>query len=161
MSLHIHLSFCLLLVWSWIKFFSSEKKLGIPANPCLSIRDEHAVRPPIGEVTNVLLDRSTDRRLVTAHVSDNFGVALASIIVDCLLDSGDEHVGPNCRRTNVVRLSSGSKLVLVITRLPLPPNVHDHGSLEPKSGHHFRRLLPDAKRSYYHCSALIFHPGKW
>ncbi|CAE1275739.1 unnamed protein product [Acanthosepion pharaonis] len=124
------------------------------------IRDEHAVRIALGGVTNVLLVRSADRRLVTAHVSGDLGVALASNIVDCLLDSGDELVCPNDRRTNVVGLSFGSKLVLVLTRLSLPPNVHDHGPLEPKPGHHFRRLLPDAKRSYYFCSVLIFHPEK-
>ncbi|CAE1259077.1 unnamed protein product [Acanthosepion pharaonis] len=83
--------------------------------------------------------------------SADLGVALASIIVDCLLDGGDGLVSPNGRKTNVVGLSFGSKLVLVRTRI----------SLGPKPGHHFRRLLPDAKRSYYHCSVLIFHPGKW
>ncbi|CAE1274237.1 unnamed protein product [Acanthosepion pharaonis] len=36
MSLQIHLSFCLLLVWSWMKFFSSEKNLSTTADPCLN-----------------------------------------------------------------------------------------------------------------------------
>ncbi|CAE1297379.1 unnamed protein product [Acanthosepion pharaonis] len=111
------------------------------------IRDEHAVRLAVGEVTNVLLDFSADRRHVTAHVRSDLGVAPASIIVDCLLDGGDELVSHNGRRTNVVGLSFGSKLVLVLTRLPLPPNIHDHGPLEPKSSHHFSRLLPDAKKA--------------
>lgn len=124
------------------------------------IRDEHAVRIAVGGVTNVLLDRSADRRLVTAHVSSDLVVALASIIVNCLLDSGDELLDLNGQRTNIVGLSFGSKLILLLTCLPLPPNVMAYGPLEPKPGHHFHRLLPNIKTSYYHCSVLIFHPGK-
>ncbi|CAE1310681.1 unnamed protein product [Acanthosepion pharaonis] len=95
-----------------------------------AIRDENEVRFTVGRVTNVLLDRLADRRLVTAHVGGNLGVSLVSIIVDCLLDGGDELVDRNGRRTNVGGLSFGRKLVLILRRLPLPPNIHVHGPLE-------------------------------
>ncbi|CAE1322068.1 unnamed protein product [Acanthosepion pharaonis] len=119
-----------------VLFFSSEKNVSILADPCLN------------------------RRIVTVHVSGDLGVPLASIIVGCLLDGVDALVAPNGRRSNAVGLSFGSKLVLVLTRLPLPPNVYELGALETKSGHHFRRIFPDGKSSYYRCSALIFHRGK-
>ncbi|CAE1245217.1 unnamed protein product [Acanthosepion pharaonis] len=132
---NIHLSFCLLLVWSWMKFFSSEKNLSIPAD-------------------SFLCSFSKAAALIFLDYLEAFVVSMR------LLDGGDELVDPNIRRTNVVGLSLGSKLVLVLTRLSLLPNVHDYGPLEPKPDHHFRRLLPDANRSYYRCSALIFHLSK-
>ncbi|CAE1173298.1 unnamed protein product [Acanthosepion pharaonis] len=142
-----------------LEIVQQSRRLDLP-RPLGGIHDEHAVRLAVGGVTNVLLARSADRRLVTAHISGDLSVALASIIVDCFFDGSDELVGPNGQRTNVVGLLFGSKLVLVLTCLPLPSNVHDYGLLEPKLGHHFRRLLTDPKRSYYRWSAFIFQPGK-
>ncbi|CAE1177479.1 unnamed protein product [Acanthosepion pharaonis] len=139
------------VVWYWMIFFSLEKNLSIPADPCLSSFSKTAALTSLDNLQAFVMSM---RRSSTCDSPCQRRSWRSSGF--CLLDGGDDLVGLN--RTNVVGLSFGSKLVHVLTRLPLPPNVHDHGPLEPKQGHHFRRLLPGAK-SYYRCSAFIFNPG--
>lgn len=109
--------------------------------------DEHSERLAVGEVTNIPLDCSADCRFLADHVSGDLGIARSSITVNGLLQFSEELGCSSGRRSKGVSFALGSKLSLVLTRISLFQNVHNHGSLKVKPKSHFCRLFPIVKNA--------------
>lgn len=122
------------------------------------LRNAHAVILAVRGLTKVLPHCPTDHRLVTAHVSSDLNGALASIPVDSLYQSSDEHIGPDRRNLTAWDFSLGTNtwfslifhfLWMSMTLVFLKPS---QKSLQRASFGH------EKQRS--HSSALELNPGK-
>lgn len=108
--------------------------------------DEHAGKFAIERITNNVLDRMADRQTGATHFNGDLDVALVSITVNSLLDGSDDLFDSECKRLRGMVFTLGGTLLLVLTSLLLPPNVHDHGTLKPKAQNGRCRLPSGAKR---------------
>lgn len=115
---------------------------------------KHAVRLVLRTVTNMLNDILAHGLHVAAYVRNNLRVALSFITVQGILAGSDESFGPNGRRWFVVSFSFSGLHFVALPHPPLPPNIHNHGSLLFNQETQLCRLPAGAKLNSYRGSDL-------